>query len=242
MKTYTALRMIMLLAITVLFTSGCRYKVLAGTDYLKTAPHTSFDLQLPGVTSPQEIVFVGNPRSGNAYDTAVTRLDQVLLKPGGSGKTRLKMTELSLKTENPVQINGQPYNLLVSLDPNKPSTGTMTITLDAKTKNSGTFTSNFDQVNFVVSFDPVGSGPKVPDLNLSSGLVNDGNNEFGATRWVFNPKQANPPCTTVSPKPKGATDTNSHTGTQSRDLDIFPNGQINENHKHTSRWHRAACI
>jgi hypothetical protein len=247
MTNSAALKTIVLLGLTVLFTSGCRYKVLAGTDYLKTVSgasvptRTSFDLTLPTGTLP-DVKFVGNPRAGNAYDTAITRLDEVSLKPGGSGTTRLKLTELSLKSETSVPINGQQYNLLVSLDPNKPSTGTMNIILDAKTKSSGTFTSNFDQVNFVVSFDPVGGGPKIPDMSLSDKLFNDGKNEFGPNQWISGGNKANPPCTTVSPKPRGATDTNSHTGTQSRDLDIFPNGQINENHKNTSRWHRAACI
>lgn len=243
MKTYTARRLAILLSVTLFFSFGCKQKrtILAGTDYLKTQPDSAFELPLPGGKT-MTVTFVGNPRSGNAYDTAIMRMDDVTIDPGGSGKTRLQMTELSLKSDKSVEINGQQYNVTVSLDPNKQNNGTMNITLDANTKDSGTFTSSFDQINFVVAFEPTGTGQKLPEMHLSSSLVNDGSDESGPSKWVSDPKQANPPCTTVSPKPKGARDTNSHTTRDKNDLDIFPNGKINENHNHTTRWHRAACI
>lgn len=242
MKTYTQWRTVILLGITLMFCSGCKQQrtILAGTDYLKTQPDSAFELPMPGGKTVA-VTFVGNPRSGAAYDTAIVRMDDVTVEPGGSGRTRLQMTELSLKSDKPIDINGQQYNVTVSLDPGKQSTGTMTVTLDANTKDSGTFTSSFDQINFVVAFEPTGKGEKLPEIHLSSSLVNDGS-ELPATKWVSDPKQADPPCTTVTPKPKTARDTNQHTGKGSDDLDIFPNGKINENHNHTSRWHRAACI
>jgi hypothetical protein len=242
MKSYTQWRIVILLGITLLLSLGCKQKrtILAGTDYLKTQPGSDFELSVPGGKTVR-VTFVGNPRSGNAYDTAIMRMDDVTIEPGGSGKTKLQMTELSLKSDKPVDINGQQYNLSVSLDPNKQSTGTMTITEDVNAQGSGGFTSSFDQINFVVAFEPTGKGEKLPDFHTSTSLVNDGS-ELPAGKWVSDPKQANPPCTTVSPKPKGAHDTNSHTTRDKNDLDIFPNGQINENHNHTSRWHKAACI
>lgn len=243
MKIYTVSRIVVLVGITVLFCTGCKQKhtILAGTDYLKTLPDSGFELTLPG-GKPVPVNFVGNPGPGKAYDTAVMRMDDVTVQPGGSGTTRLQMMELSLKSANPVSINGGQYNLSVSLDPNKPSMGTMTLTEDANATGTGTFTSNFDQINFVVAFEPVGKGEKLPDVHLSTSLVNDGSDESGPSKWVSNAGQANPPCTTVSPKPKGAHDTNSHTTRDKNDVDIFPNGQINENHNHTKQWHKAACI
>ena len=244
MKTYTPWRTLILLGITLLFCFGCKQQkqtILAGTDYLKTPPGSDWELPLPGgKTLP--VTFVGNPRSGNAYDTAIMRMDDVTIEPGGSGKTKLQMTELSLKSDKPVDINGQQYNLSVTLDSSKTNTGTMTITEDANAAGTGTFTSSFDQINFVVAFEPMGKGEKLPDVHASTSLVNDGSDESGPTKWVSNPGQADPPCTTVSPKPRGAHDTNSHTTRDKNDLDIFPNGKINEKHKNLSRWHRAACI
>ncbi|HEY6249767.1 MAG TPA: hypothetical protein VI685_07380 [Candidatus Angelobacter sp.] len=242
MKIFIAVSMSILLGITTFFCCGCKRKhtILAGTDYLKTLPDSSFELPLPGGTKIP-VTFVGNPQSGNAYDTAITRLDDVSIQPGGSGKTRLQVTELSLKSDKPVAIKGQQYNVSVTLDPNKPSMGAMTLTEDANAKGSGTFTSSFDQINFVVAFEPIEKGEKLPEVHLSSSLVNDGT-EAPASKWVSNAKQANPPCTMVTPKPRDARDTNQHSGKSPDDFDIFPNGQINENHNHTSRWHRAACI
>lgn len=243
MRIYFVSRIVILAGITVLFCSSCAHKrtILAGTDYLKTLPDSSFELTLPGSTNSIPVTFVGNPRSGNAYDTAITRLDDVSIKPGQSGKTRLQMSELSLKSDKPIAIKGQQYNVLVTLDPGKPSMGTMTLTEDANASGTGTFTSSFDQIHFVVAFEPLEQGEKLPEIHLSSALINDGS-ELPGGQWVSDPKQANPPCTLVSPKPRTARDTNQHSGKGSDDLDIFPNGKINENHNHTSRWHKAACI
>src|SRR5215475_12225431 len=97
------------LAVLVIPCCGCSHRVLAGTDYLKTLPDSSFQLQ--GVTDPPNggVTFVGKPQSGKAYDTAIARMDDVLLKPGGSaGKTRLQMKELFLQSASPVKMsNGE---------------------------------------------------------------------------------------------------------------------------------------
>lgn len=236
-----------LLAGLVIFCGGCRHKVVAGadvllsgTDFLKTLPESSF--QIPNTNPPVVVTFIGHPQAGKAYDTAIERLDDVQLKPGGAaGTTRLQMRELSLESDKPVTMsNGHSYNVSVALDPNKPSMGTMTI---RETKQGeGTFESTM-QVNFVVSFDSTNGGPKLANATFSTSLSNTSEDDPpSAGQWVSNPQQSNPPCTTVSPKPKGAHDTNQHTGKGSNDLDFFPNGKINEKHSHLSRWHKAACI
>jgi len=230
------------LAMLVIPCCGCRHRVLAGTDYLKTLSDSSFQLQ--GVADPPNgvVTFVGKPQAGRAYDTAIERLDDVLLKPGGgAGKTRLQMKELSLGSANPVKMsNGESYNVTVSLDPNKPSLGTMT--MRETKKGEGTFESTME-VNFVVAFDSIGGAPTLPDASFTISLSNTAKEDPPSVgQWVSNPQQGNPPCTLVTPKPKGARDTNQHLNKGDNDLDFYPNGKINENHNHTSRWHRAGCI
>jgi len=131
--------------------------VLAGSDYLSTVS-ASFDFGGPiGVVD-----LMGGTPPGVA-DTIVTRLSDATLPGIGSSATiDIEMRFLSLQSIAPIQVMGSFFDVFVTLDPNLPSPGEMTINHEFADNGTpdpeGTFTSTLN-VNFLADFVSTMGGP-----------------------------------------------------------------------------------
>jgi hypothetical protein len=162
-----------------LFSAAQAASIFAGSDYLST---TSASFNFGG--SIGTVAFQGAFGAGVA-DTVVTRLEDAILPAVGSSDTiSIQMRLLELRSIAPILMGGNLFNVAVSLNPALPSLGTMTINHqlpdNATPAPEGTFTSSL-QVNFVMSFVPVGPGSApnvVGSLNLS---------QTTPANWTHNP-------------------------------------------------------
>ena len=142
--------------------SASALTVVSGSDYWQTQEGSFFDFGGP----IGEVEFIGNPlskwtppdssdpiRVGTA-DTIVRRYDDVTfdtnVQDGESGISSVELVALSLISKNSIDLlgDGSLFNILVGLNPNKASTGTITINED------NTFSSNFT-VSFLPTFQSV---------------------------------------------------------------------------------------
>jgi len=103
--------------------------VVAGTDYLFTPADFTTFYDFGGSTG--KVYFKGVPTFAGGSDTKVQRKDNCTFV-SGSCTTRIEMTGLELMSFSPNSVG----NILATIDPLNPSTGTMTIYED------GTFTSS----------------------------------------------------------------------------------------------------
>jgi hypothetical protein len=134
---------------------------LLGSDYFATAPGTFFDFG-PGIGP---VPLQGRPIGPGSTDTIVERQVNAILGPpfvGSSDTIPIEIVALSLESIDPVSIGATFFDVFVTLDPNIPSTGHMTISHDF-TDNvtpapEGTFESFFD-VFFEAAFTPVSGAP-----------------------------------------------------------------------------------
>jgi hypothetical protein len=143
--------------------------VVAGSDYWRTIEGSMFNFGGP----IGEVEFIGRPiRSWTPptpedadpinvglADTIVRRLDDVNLD-SGSGVSRVELVALSLISANYIDLQGSLFKILVDLNPEGDSTGTITIREDQ------TYSSDFN-VSFLPSFRPV-SGADIPCVGFLS--------------------------------------------------------------------------
>ena len=200
-----AARWLMIAALTLICTS-CAHKVVRGTDYLRTADVTSFDLG-PGGPS---VELKGTPVRGTA-DTVVQRQEDAR----SGNPIRIQMVELSLASKSPLTIGGQgPCQVAVTLDKSKNSTGTMTIKEDRGFfggQKKGTFTSSID-VNFTATFTDASGAPCRPPLSDHANLTSQ-----GFTVWQHDP----PKGALLVNGQRGDQNANLHSGLQGDELDFF---------------------
>jgi hypothetical protein len=134
--------------------------VWRGSDYLTTPNNGGTGFIFPGIGS---VFFKGVPVGPGLTDTVIQRqADCSLPNIGSSCTIPIEMTTLSLISSAPVNIGGNFFDVLVSLNPANQSTGTMTINHqfadDGGLGAEGTFSSQMT-VNFKADFVPVGGGP-----------------------------------------------------------------------------------
>lgn len=153
----------------------------AGDDLWITDSATTYDtLALPaGYFGPGSkafsgaVAFAGDPASGNAYDTKITR-NQAVNLANGSGTTPLVVSELRLKSVSPITVtyddgHSEQWDVYSSISSTQVSGGSMTITGDA---TGGTFSStlniipkfNFVQVGGLKANSEKGRNVKVLDF------------------------------------------------------------------------------
>ena len=197
--------------------------IMAGSDYLETAPGTFLDFGFPGSPVPGVgiVDFVGDPFGPGNTDTIVRRLEDADLPTAGSSDTiDIELVALSLVSVAPVNIGGTDFDLSVSLTPAAPSAGEMTITLDDASAVTGTFTSFFD-VFFEVELFLAGTDTLfqtitgLPPLHLE-----------GSGQWGKDP----PPNAVIVPGPLGDLDANWHDGPPPMHHDFFIFGEVVEEH------------
>lgn len=156
--------------------------VVKGSDYWITGAGSEFDFGGPiglvefvgrpiGDWTPPE---GGDPIDVGKADTIVRRLDDVTFntdaQDGEFGDSDVEVVALSLMSKNSVDLNGSSYNILVNLNSEGESTGTITINEDK------TFSSNF-RVYWLPTFRPVDGGDDrsctelLGDINCDSFFV-----------------------------------------------------------------------
>jgi hypothetical protein len=156
-RSFCSLIPVVVLICIALAPSAQGASVLAGSDYLSTTS-ASFDFGGPiGVVA----LMGGTPPS--VADTIVTRLSDAMLPAVGSSATiDIEMTFLSLQSVAPVDVMGNFFDVFVTLDPNVPSPGEMTINHEFADNGTpeaeGTFTSTLN-VNFIAEFVSTMGGP-----------------------------------------------------------------------------------
>ncbi len=152
--------------------------IAMGSDYFVTLPGAAQNFG-PGIGI---VPLVGRPFGGplGNTDTIVARkADALIPLPNGSATIPIAVTDLSLKSANPVAVFGSFFDVFVSLNPSLPSTGSMTINEVGGT--GGTFSSNL-LVNFVATFlKKSGPGPASFQVKNSLRLDNPG------ALWGFTP-------------------------------------------------------
>ena len=142
--------------------------VRLGSDYVQTpAGNTSFNFGGPIDT----VDFQGRPIPGlGLVDTIIERKQDVALVEGTAipGMTPIEIVALSLESVAPVEVNGFDYDVFVTLDPNNPSTGNMTIRHENLDSDpiQGTWDSVFD-LNALALFTPLNGGPSIPNETIS---------------------------------------------------------------------------
>lgn len=170
-----------------------------GSDYLESPAGLSF-YNFPGIG---QVLFKGKPVGPGKTDTIIQRLEDAVFDDNNDGILErtsdtipIELTLLSLENVSPINIGGTDYNVLVGLNSNTPSTGTMTINhnttdlgggnlgFDDSDQYQGTFTSIFT-VNFTADFTPIGGGQGFT-VSDSLQLINDGAN------WSHKPTIPNP--------------------------------------------------
>jgi hypothetical protein len=176
--------------------------IVPGTDYFETIPLTRFDFG-PGIGF---VHFKGNPIQGGA-DTFVERQAAATVSPGGmSAPIPMQIVGVNLKqSDEPVIVNGIPFNVFVSLDPTKQSKGTLTILLN-QDGTGGTYDTAFS-VFFTV-------GSSIPSFSVTHNDILRGFN----TPWsVTAPRGA-----FLVAGPKSDLNANFHTDLGSMEYDFYP--------------------
>lgn len=160
--------------------------VPAGSDLWVTNSNSTYDtLNLPagffGSGSRAysgTVYFAGDPASGNAYDTKITRSQAVDLT-GGSGTTPLLVEDLRLKSVSPITVSyddghSEQWDVYSTISSAQQSTGSMTISGNT---TGGSFNSTLNIIpkfNFV-KVTGLGElsekGRTVKDLDLGSPFI-----------------------------------------------------------------------
>lgn len=194
---------------------GAIMNVLAGSDFLTTAPGTTFN----------GVPFQGVPIGPGSTDTIVERLQNVNVS-SGTGTTPIQLIALQLMSSAPANFGlgvGTYFITLQSTRNGPSSTGTMTINFNGTDDNlpntpEGTFSSFFD-VFFDVRFGSL-TGP----IAMSTSLVLSNS---GAS-WDANPSAND----VIVAGPRGDVAANLHTGkinnVDIHDMDFFPVSTITE--------------
>lgn len=199
------------------------FDVLKGSDFLTTQAGTVF----------AGVAFNGVPVGPGSTDTIVQRLDDVVLGTGtgGSGMTRLVMTQLALVSAAPTNFGlgtGFYYITLQSARQGQATTGLMTINLTAgddhvPTGPEGTFTSFFD-VFFDIRLGSL-SGPIALSMDLPLSTSSP-------VPWDANPSPPPTPGDLIVSGLKGDVTVNFHTNkiqnVDINDMDFFPVGVFQE--------------
>lgn len=96
--------------------------IMAGSDYLETAPGTFMDFDAFGVPDIGIVDFTGDPIGPGGTDTIVRRLDDAELPSEGSdGIIDIELVALSLTSVSPVDIGGEFFDISIILS-STPST------------------------------------------------------------------------------------------------------------------------
>jgi hypothetical protein len=197
--------------------------ILKGTDYLSTPDAGGTSYNFGG--SIGNVVFGGLPIGidTGSTDTKIMRLQDAVFDDNNDGilertssTINIELSALSLKSVNPINVNGFNYDVLVGLN-NTPSTGTMTINHNTVALGGGnlgfddscqwtspdcwqgTFSSQFT-VNFEATFAPVNGGSALSPVSNSFLLTNTGAN------WSHTPL----PGTLLVTGPAGDGNANTH--------------------------------
>jgi hypothetical protein len=197
--------------------------IMAGSDYLETAPGTFVNLDPFGLPIPPlgPIELEGDPFGPGNTDTIIRRLDDADLPTGGSSDTiDIEIVALSLTSVSPVDIGGTLFDLHVDLLPSSPSIGQMTITLDDEIGVTGSFTSFFD-VFFEIELRLAGTDILVDTLTGLPPLQMQGGGQWG---------QLPPPGAELVHGPYGDLDANVHTPAPTDAYDFFILGDVVEEH------------
>ena len=129
--------------------------IRGGLDLLHTpgGGRSFFDFGTQEINGNQinigKVEFEGFPIGSGSVDTIVQRDDCTFVS--GSCAINIEMTNLSLKSENPLNIGGVDFDVFVERDLNQASIGTMVI------NNDGTFHSSLD-VHFKAHIVEIGGG------------------------------------------------------------------------------------
>jgi hypothetical protein len=193
--------------------------ILAGTDYRTTAA-ALFDFGAP--IGPVALTGAFGP---GVADTVLTRLEDAILPAVGSSDTiAIQLRMLDLRGIAPAFIGGAFFDVFFHLDPNVPSTGSMTISHEFPDNGTpaaeGTFVSTL-QLNYRANFVPT-LGNTGASMSLTGSIART---TPGPLPWSHEP----PPGVLIVPGPPGDRDANVHAPLPAGFSDFFPLLLIEQN-------------
>ncbi|MDJ0729777.1 MAG: PEP-CTERM sorting domain-containing protein [Crocosphaera sp.] len=208
--------------------------VVSGSDFWRTEKGSMFDFGTP----IGEVEFIGRPLGnwtpptpedadpiyvGNA-DTIVRRYDNVTFntdaQDGESGVSDVELVALSLISKDSVDLGGSLFNILVDLNPEGDSTGTIII------REDGTYSSDF-AVSFLPTFRPLNGGDDISCENF----LNSTQCDSFSLQLTADGEWSREPSGIIVEGLVGDINANLHTDLSADQSDFFPVGVVEHLHE-----------